>query len=107
MGVIYAAVIKAERNMSSPVSASSSASPSGSSGHTPAAKLHRVKLPELFLNPFSGEVTEWLTFWDSFKSAVHDNDQLTGVDKFNYLKSLLTGTAREAVTGLTLSASNY
>ncbi len=32
---------------------------------------------------------QWLTFWDSFKSAVFHSDQLTGVDKFNYLKSLL------------------
>ena len=104
MGVVYAAVIKAERSTSSvpgsTMSASSSTSSSGSSGCTPAAKMPRVKLPELSLNPFSGDVTQWLTFWDLFKSAVHDNDQLTGVDKFNYLKSLLTGTAQEAIAGV-------
>lgn len=62
-----------------------------------------LKLPKLVLHSFSGDVTQWLTFWDSFKSAIH---QLVAVDKFNYLKSLFTGTALEAIVGLTLSASN-
>ena len=66
-----------------------------------------MKLPKLSLHSFSGEITQWLPFWDSFKSAVHSNDQLTGVDKSNYLKSLLTGTALECISGLTLSDANY
>ncbi len=32
---------------------------------------------------------------------------MTEVANFNYLKSLLTGTAYEAIAGLILSASNY
>jgi len=42
-----------------------------------------------------------------FKSAIHDNNQLVAVNRFNYLKSLLTGTALKAIAGLTLSAPNY
>ena len=32
---------------------------------------------------------------------------LTGSDKFNYLRSLLKGTAREAISGLMLTEANY
>ena len=45
--------------------------------------------------------------WDSFNAAVHDNSQLVGVDKFNYLKSLISGAALEAVQGLALTDANY
>lgn len=50
---------------------------------------------------------KWTMFWDSYKSAVHSNDELSDVDKFNYLKSLLERTAYEAIAGLTLSSANY
>ena len=66
-----------------------------------------VKLPKLTLRPFSGDLTQWFTFWDSFIAAVHNNSQLVDVDKFNYLKSLLSGVALEAVQGLALTDANY
>ena len=50
---------------------------------------------------------KWTAFWDSYKSAVHDNDELSDVDKFNYLRSLLERTAYEAIAGLSLSSANY
>ena len=66
-----------------------------------------VKLPKLTLRPFSGDLTQWFTFWDSFTAAVHNNSQLVGVDKFNYLKTPLSGAALEAVQGLALTEANY
>ena len=48
-----------------------------------------------------------MPLWDSCKCAVHDNDELSDVDKFNYLRSLLERTAYEAIAGLTLSSANY
>lgn len=45
--------------------------------------------------------------WDCYESAVHLNDTLSDVDKFNYLRSLLEKSAYDAIAGLTLSASNY
>ncbi len=109
---MYAAVLKAEGNCSRVRAAlrEGDGHDTGSIDSAVAtfpARKHQIRLPKLSLQSFSGDITQWLTFWDSFKSAVHSNDQLTEVDKFNYLKSLLTGTAREAIAGLTLSASNY
>ena len=49
----------------------------------------------------------WTAFWDSFQSAVHNNDDIPKVDKFNYLNSLLEGAAFKTIQGLTLSKANY
>ena len=67
----------------------------------------RVKLPKISLPHFRGNLMRWPTFWDSFNSAVHTNDQLSEIDKFNYLRSLLEGVAYDAIAGLALSAANY
>ena len=71
------------------------------------AHAPKVKLPKLILRKFNRELTTWTTFWDSFESAVHYNLNLTSIDKFNYLHSLLEWTAAEAISGLTLTAANY
>jgi hypothetical protein len=51
----------------------------------------RAKLPKLSLKKFSGNPTDWQSFYDSYKAAVHTNDSLSKVDKFSYLKSLVEG----------------
>ena len=53
----------------------------------------RPKLPKLVLNKFKGNVTHWASFWDSCKTAVHENRVLSTIDKFNYLNMLLEGVA--------------
>ncbi|KAL5518072.1 hypothetical protein EMCRGX_G003745 [Ephydatia muelleri] len=72
-----------------------------------AANCTRVRLPKLELKRFDGELTMWILLWDSFESAVHNSNELSPVDKFNYLKSLLDGPAAAAIAGLTLSTPNY
>ena len=43
----------------------------------------------------------WYSFWDSYESTIHKNEDLANVDNFHYLNSLLKGSACEAVSGLT------
>ena len=74
---------------------------------TPATRVKRVNLPKLTLRSFNGEITMWTTFWDSFESAIHNNTDLSDIDKFNYLKTFLERTASEAISGLTLTSANY
>ena len=69
--------------------------------------IPRVKLPKLDLRKFDGEVSTWPTFWDSFESSIHKNPTLAPIDKFNYLNSLLMKPALDAISGLSLTASNY
>ena len=67
----------------------------------------KAKLPKLTLPKFAGDPTEWTTFWDSFSSAIHLSEELSEIDKFQYLKSVLVETAAETISGLPLSGSNY
>ena len=65
------------------------------------------RLPKLDLPRYSGDPLGWQTFWDSFEAAVHSNSNLTGVEKFNYLRAQLDGEASRTVSGLTLTDANY
>ena len=38
---------------------------------------------------------------------MHDNVNLSKIDEFNYLRSLLEGAASQAIQGLALSSDNY
>jgi len=80
--------------------------PPATTRHT-SPPAHKVRLPKLTLPHFSGDAMKWPTFWDSYESAVHNSPDLSDVDKFNYLRSLLEWTAYEAIAGLTLSTANY
>ena len=74
---------------------------------TTNGKHSRPKLPKLILPKFKGDVTNYRTFWETFQSAVHHNEELTTIDKFNYLFSLLEGQALRAIKGLALTENNY
>ena len=59
-----------------------------STGQAPSRTSQtKAKLPKLPLPEFRGEVTESNTLCDSFQSAIHDNPDISKVDKFNYLNS--------------------
>ncbi|KAG1661324.1 Ovochymase-2 [Nymphon striatum] len=83
--------------------------PEGPLGDKKAPLSHnvQVKLPKLFIDPFDGDVLKWTTFFEQFKSSIHENNHLSPIDKFNYLKSLLRGAAANSIMGLPLTASNY
>ena len=83
----------------------------GSTAGTPTAvradPATKVRLPKLMIQPFKGELTNWVTFWDSYVVAIHSNSSLSDIEKFNYLRTFLEGPALEAIAGLTLTAANY
>ena len=56
---------------------------------------------------FSGNKLKWTEFCDSFETAVRNNDKLSIIKKFNYLKSNVSGESRSAILELTLSYDNY
>ena len=66
----------------------------------------KIKLPKLEIKKFSGNPGEWVTFWDSFQSAIRTNEQLTDTQKFQYLKMYVDKTATDTISGLQLTSSN-
>ena len=71
-----------------------------------SGSAERVKLPKIDLEKFSGDPKKWQQWWDCFESVIHTND-LSNVDKFNYLRSLLTGDALNAISGMSSTNENY
>ena len=67
----------------------------------------RAKLPKQEVKKFNGKIEEWQEFWDGFESAIHQNECLKTVDRFNYLRTLLTGQAKSAIAGFSPTTANY
>jgi len=78
-----------------------------SSFSSQSSKKLNVKLPKLELRKFNGKVHEWQEFWDGFCSAIHENEDLAGTDKFKYLKSFLEGPARAVIAGMRMTDKKY
>ena len=66
-----------------------------------------IKLPQLEIPTFSGDKMRWKEFWDTFEATVDNNQNLTNIEKLNYLNSKLMGEAKSAVSGIMLSNGNY
>ncbi|GIX88132.1 reverse transcriptase [Caerostris extrusa] len=55
---------------------------------------------EVYKNRVSGILAQ-------YKAAIHKNENLQDIEKFNYLKSLLTDSVATAISGLPLTPENY
>lgn len=49
-------------------------------------RKHRVQLPKMEIKQFSGSLQGWQEFWDSYNSAVHENEELCDIHKFSHLR---------------------
>ena len=49
----------------------------------------------------------WKSFKETFEAVVHRRTDLTNIEKFTYLRSLLDKTALQAIDGFFLTAENY
>lgn len=66
-----------------------------------------TRLPPIQLKTFTGSYKDWLSFRDVFISMVHENPNLTKVNKCQYLKSSLGGDAENLVKQIQVSEANY
>ena len=71
------------------------------------SKTAKVCLPKLEIEKFDGDVINWSSFWDHFSPAIHENDSLSEINKFTYLKSFLCDSAKLTISGLSLSSESY
>ena len=99
-------IVEIESVLSQKRQESPSACPSTSIASGGSENKH-VKPLRLTLKSFAGDPSQWITFCDSFRSAVYKNSGLHAIDKFNYLKGLLNGSAATTIAGLPLMCANY
>lgn len=66
-----------------------------------------ICFPTIKLPSFFGNYEDWVTFYDTFNSLVHSDENLSDTQKFHYLKSALVGQAATVQNSLSVSANNY
>ena len=69
--------------------------------------LDHVRLPQIKLQTFSGNIDEWLSFRDLYTSLIHWKSDLPDIEKFHYLKGCLTGEAKALIDPLAITKNNY
>lgn len=65
------------------------------------------KLPELILETFTGDITKWTSFIESFNSHVHNNPKLSNITKFQYLRNSIKGLGAKPFESLDFTSENY
>ena len=74
---------------------------------TENATSNFTRLPKIELPKFGGDPFKFVTFKECFNAAIDNNNSLSNIQRFTYLKSLLFGQAAKAVDGLSLTEANY
>lgn len=66
-----------------------------------------LKLPTLSLPKFDGNLQDWSSFKDIFKSTVIDNVRISNAQKLTYLKTILSGEAEKLIRSISLTDTNF
>lgn len=71
------------------------------------ASFDHVRLPQIKLQTFSGDIEQWLSFRDLFTSLIQFKADLPEVEKFHYLKGCLQGEPKSLIDPLQITRANY
>ncbi|XP_065084852.1 uncharacterized protein LOC135707058 [Ochlerotatus camptorhynchus] len=74
---------------------------------TTSVTMEHVRLPQIKLHTFSGDIDEWLSFRDLFTSLIHWKAALPEVEKFHYLKGCFEEEPKGLIDPLPITAANY
>lgn len=72
-----------------------------------SVRFDGIKLPEIKLPKFDGSYETWMEFRDIFESLIHNNPQISGIQKFHYLRASLVSSAPQVIQSLEFSSENY
>ena len=64
-------------------------------------------LPKINIAKYDGDPKNWQCFWDLFSGTVDQNPSLSVIQKVAYLKSLCTGVAASAISGIRNTVDQY
>lgn len=66
-----------------------------------------IQLPKINIKTFTGKMDEWTPFYQLFKALIADNVNLTGAQKFMYLKGCLAAEPSKLVENLAVTDDNF
>lgn len=67
----------------------------------------KPKLPEIKLPEFNGEYTKWIFYKTNFETTIHNDADLTPIQKHQYLIGTLKGEALKVIQGFEIGEDNY
>ncbi|XP_059219534.1 uncharacterized protein LOC131995236 [Stomoxys calcitrans] len=77
------------------------------SSHRGDSSLNDVRLPKIDIPVFSGNYLDWISYRDMFVSVVHNNQGLSDVQKYYYLKGSCKDTPLSIVNDYPASDTSY
>ena len=70
--------------------------------------IHRsVKLPDIRIQKFDGDPLKWNEWSSMFSSTIHNNEDITDTERMSYLQSLVTGPAKDCISGFLCNPNFY
>ncbi|XP_071577737.1 uncharacterized protein [Temnothorax nylanderi] len=81
--------------------------PHGNAQTQPAGHSSAVKLPKIALPQFSGDLSLWPSFIALYNTSIHENRQLSAIEKYQYLLASLKGEALNVIKNLPFSSDHY
>ncbi|XP_067207877.1 uncharacterized protein [Linepithema humile] len=73
----------------------------------PTPRESRVRLPKIERPVFSGSYDNWYSYQNVFEKLIHDNESLTDIEKFHYLRSSLKDKTAEIIKSIETTTDNY
>lgn len=67
----------------------------------------RVQLPPIKLPEFHGNIQDWESYYDCFRSMVHEDNNLAPAHKFYYLRASVFGAALDLIKTVPMTDANY
>ncbi|GFW24348.1 DUF1758 domain-containing protein [Trichonephila clavipes] len=74
---------------------------------TSNSNVGNFRLPKLSIPQFNGHFKDWINFKDLFVSTVHSQVSISNVEKFQYLKGLLTNEPASLIKHMPISNDSY
>ncbi|GFV79408.1 uncharacterized protein TNCV_1903801 [Trichonephila clavipes] len=74
---------------------------------TSNSNVGNFRLPKLSIPQFNGHFKDWINFKDLFVSTVHSQVSISNVEKFQYLKDLLTNEPASLIKHMPISNDSY
>lgn len=71
------------------------------------SNIQNIKLPVIQLPTFDGSYDTWLEYRDTFSSLIDQNNAITEIQKFHYLRASLSGSASQIIASLEFSSASY
>lgn len=70
-------------------------------------RCERVRLPKIEIPKFDGDMKKWPTFFDMFRTLIHECSSLSNIERFQYLISYLEKDAATVVKNIPITEDNY